>query len=131
VVVVFNLTAGGGVIKSLATAPTDGSTVLIPLVAADAGITAANPRFSYVVQVTDIPSGKFDAIATAASFNAFNSSISTGAFVILPPGTNASVPVSIDRTELRLTPLLGQMIVSLENLARGGSEALLLSLGED
>jgi len=132
VIVVFNLTASGGVIKTLATAPTDGSTVLIPLVAADAGITAANPRFSYVVQVTDIASNKFDAITTAASFNAFNSSISTGAFVTLPPGTNASVPVSIDRTEFRLTPALGQMIVSLENRAREeeGSQALLLSLND-
>ena len=132
VVVVFNLTAGGGVAKFLATAPTDGSTVLLPLVAADAGITAANPRFSYVVQVTDIPSGNFDAITTPASFNAFNSSISTGAFEILPPGTTASVPLVINRAEFRKTPALGQMVVSLENRARGegGSQALLLSLDD-
>src|SRR4029077_21089716 len=132
VVVVFNLTAGGGVAKFLATAPTDGSTVLLPLVAADAGITAANPRFSYVVQVTDIPSGNFDAITTPASFNAFNSSISTGALLTLPPGTSASVPLVIDRAEFRKTPALGQMVVSLENRARGegGSQALLLSLDD-
>jgi hypothetical protein len=105
--------------------------VLIPLVAADAGITATNPRFSYVVQVSDIPSGNFDVIATPASFNAFNSSISTGAFVTLAPGANASVPLVINRKEFRQTPALGQMVVSLENLARGGSEALLLSLGDD
>jgi minor extracellular serine protease Vpr len=130
-VVVFNLTAGGGVTEFLATAPTDGSTVLIPLVAADAGITATNPRFSYVVQVSDIPSGNFDVITTPASFNAFDSSISNGAFVTLPPGTSASVPLVINRKEFRQTPALGQMVVSLENLARGGSEALLLSLGDD
>jgi minor extracellular serine protease Vpr len=131
VVVVFNLTAGGGVAKFLATAPTDGSTVLLPLFAADIGITATNPRFSYVVQVSDIPSGNFDAITTPASFNAFNSSISTGAFETLPPGTNASVPLSINRAEFRLTPALGQMIVSLENRTREGNQALLVSLGED
>ncbi len=131
VVAVFNLAAGGAVLEFLATAPTDGSTVLIPLVAADAGITATNPRFSYVVQVSDIPSGNFDVITTPASFNAFNSSISTGAFVTLAPGANASVPLVINRKEFRQTPALGQMVVSLENLARGGSEALLLSLGDD
>jgi minor extracellular serine protease Vpr len=131
VVVVFNLTAGGGVAKFLATAPTDGSTVLLPLFAADIGITATNPRFSYVVQVSDIPSGNFDAITTPASFNAFSSSISTGAFVTLPPGSNASVPVSINRAEFRLTPALGQMVVSLENRAREGNQALLVSLGDD
>jgi minor extracellular serine protease Vpr len=131
-VAVFNLATGApGVIKFLAIAPTDGTTVLMPLLAADAGITATNPRFSYVVQVADIPSGNFDVITTPASFNAFSSSISTGAFVTLPPGTNASVPLSIDRTEFRLTPALGQMVVSLENRAREGGEALLLSLGDD
>ncbi len=54
-----------------------------------------------------------------------------GAFEILPPGTNASVPLSINRAEFRLTPALGQMIVSLENLARGGNQALLVPLGDD
>jgi minor extracellular serine protease Vpr len=131
VVAVFNLTAGGGVLEFLATAPTDGTTVLMPLVAADAGITATNPRFSYIAQTTDMLTGNVDAITTAARFNAFNSSISTGAFEILPPGTNASVPLSINQAEFRLTPALGQMIVSLENLARGGNQALLLSLGHD
>ncbi len=102
------------------------------MVAADAGITASNPRFSYVAQTTDLLTGNVDVITTPASFNAFNSSISTGAFEILPPGTNASVPLSINRAEFRLTPALGQMVVSLENRARGegGSQALLLSLDD-
>ncbi len=103
----------------------------MPLVAADAGITAANPRFSYVAQSFDLLTGNSDAITTTASFNAYNSSISTGALFTLPPGTSASVPLVINRAEFRKTPALGQMVVSLENLARGGSEALLLSLGED
>jgi minor extracellular serine protease Vpr len=130
-VAVFNLATGAGVLEFLATAPTDGTTVLMPLVAADAGITATNPRFSYTARTHDLLTGNVDAITTAASFNAFNSSISTGVFVTLPPGTNANVPLSIDRTEFRLTPALGEMIVSLENRARGGSQALLLSLGDD
>jgi subtilisin family serine protease len=131
VVAVFNLATPGGLLEFLAIAPTDGTTVLMPLVAADAGITAANPRFSYVAQSFDLLTGNGDAIATTASFNAYDSAISTGAFFTLPPATSASVPLSINRKEFRLTPALGQMVVSLENLARGGSEALLLSLGED
>ncbi len=131
-VAVFNLATGApGVINFLAIAPTDGTTVLLPVFAADAGITGANPRFSYVAQSFDLLTGNSDAITTAASFNAFNSSISTGAFVTLAPGANASVPLVINRKEFRQTPALGQMVVSLENLARGGSEALLLSLGDD
>jgi minor extracellular serine protease Vpr len=133
-VAVFNLATGApGVINFLAIAPTDGTTVLMPLFAADAGITGTNPRFSYVAQTFDLFTGHSDAITTAASFNAFNSAISTGAFVTLPPGTSTSVPLSINRTEFRLTPALGEMIVSLENRARGeegGSQALLLSLDD-
>ena len=132
-VAVFNLATptAPGVIKFLATAPTDGTTVLMTLVAADAGITATNPRFSYSAQTTDLLTGNVDVSTTTASFNAYDSSISTGAFVTLPPGTSASVPLVINRAEFRKTPALGQMVVSLENLARGGSEALLLFLGDD
>jgi len=130
-VAVFNLATGAGVLEFAATAPTDGTTVRMPLVAADAGITATNPRFSYVARTIDRLTGNVDTISTPASFNAYNSSISTGAFFTLPPGANASVPVSINRAEFRLTPALGQMIVSLENRAREGNQALLLSLGHD
>ncbi|TLY75239.1 MAG: peptidase S8 and S53 subtilisin kexin sedolisin [Gammaproteobacteria bacterium] len=131
-VAVFNLhnTTAPGVIKFLAVAPTDGTTVLMPFLAADADITATNPRFSYVAQTFDLLTGDSDATTTAAKFNAFNSAISTGVFVTLPPGTNASVPLSINRAEFRKTPALGQMVVSLDNLARGGSQALLVPLDD-
>jgi subtilisin family serine protease len=131
VVAVFNLATGSGALEFLATAPTDGTTVLMPLVAADIGITAANPRFSYIARTTDTLTVKTDATTRAASFNAFHNSISTGAFVTLAPGMKTSVPLTIDRTEFRKTPALGQMVVSLDNLAEENEEALLLRLGED
>jgi len=125
-VAVFDLTTGSGVLEFLATAPTDGNTVLMPLVAADVGITTSNPRFSYVAQTTDLLTGNVDTIATPARFNAFNNSISTGAFDLLPPGTSASESISIDRTEFALTPALGAMVVSLENMTKENKQALLL-----
>jgi subtilisin family serine protease len=128
VVAVFNLATGAGVLEFLATAPTDGNTVLMPLVAADVGITTSNPRFSYVAQTTDLLSGNIDTIATPARFNAFNNSISTGAFDLLPPGATASETVSIDPTEFALTPALGEMVVSLENMTKENRQALLLRL---
>src|SRR6266404_1659581 len=129
-VAVFNLATGEGVLEFAATATTDGSTVLIPLVAADAGITATNPRFSYTARTVDLRTVFFYSFTTPRNLHAFNSSLSTGAFATLPPGTSVRVPLVIDRTEFRKTPALGQMIVSLENRARGegGSQALLLSL---
>ncbi|HKD54956.1 MAG TPA: S8 family serine peptidase [Steroidobacteraceae bacterium] len=131
VVAVFNLATGGGVLEFFATAPTDGTTILMPVVAADAGITGANPRFSYVAQTTDLLTGNVDAITTPARFNAFSNAISTGAFVTLPPGTSASVPVVIDHREFRQTPALGQMVVSLDNATRDDDQALLLHVGKD
>jgi subtilisin family serine protease len=128
VVAVFNLATGSGVLEFLATAPTDGSTVLLPLVAADVGITSANPRFSYTVQTTDLTTGTVDKITAAASFNAFNNAICTGAFIALAPGASASVPMAIDRKEFALTPALGAMVVSLENVTKENEQALLLRL---
>jgi minor extracellular serine protease Vpr len=131
VVAVFNLATGSGVLEFLATAPTDGSTVLLPLVAADVGITSANPRFSYTAQTMDTTTGSVDVITAPASFNAFNSAISTGAFVALAPGGSASVPLAINRKEFALTPALGAMVVSLENMTKENEQALLLRLGDD
>jgi minor extracellular serine protease Vpr len=131
VVAVFDLNLGGAVLEFFAIAPTDGTTVLLPLVAADVGITSANPRFSYTAQTVDLFTGTVDAITTAASFNAFNSSISQGAFVGLAPGASASVPISLDRAEFAKTPALGAMVVALENVTRERGQALLLSLGGD
>jgi hypothetical protein len=106
----------------------------MPLVAADVGVTSSNARFSYVAQTTDLLSGNIDTIATPARFNAFNNSISTGAFDLLLPGASASGPISIDPTEFALTPALGEMVVSLEDSTKENRQALLLRLrggGED
>ena len=130
VTAVFNLATGAGSLEFLATAPTDGSTILMPIVAADAGITATNPRFSYVAQTLDQLTGNVDVIATPAKFNAFSSAISNGDFEVLPPGASVNVPLTIDRKEFRLTPALGQLVISLENVNRGGSQALLVPLDD-
>jgi minor extracellular serine protease Vpr len=131
VVAVFNLKTQAATLEFFATAPTDGSVVLLQVVAADVGVTSANPRFSYTAQTSDILTGNIDAITTPASFNAFNNAISTGAFVQLAPGAKASVPISLDATEFKKTPALGVMVVSLENKTgeEEQSQALLLPLG--
>jgi minor extracellular serine protease Vpr len=124
VVAAFDLNAGTGTLEFLATAPTDGSTILMPVVAADVGVTNATARFSYVAQTLDTLTGIGDAITTPAAFNAFNSAISNGDFATLAPGASASVPISLNRAEFRITPALGEMVVPLENSSR--REALLL-----
>ena len=132
-VIVVNLATGAAAGEPyLAYAPTNANTLLVPVVASDVGVTAANPRFSYVIQSFDIVGALgSDSIPTPASFNAFNNAISTAAFASLPPGGSVAVPITIDRAEFARTPALGVMVVSTENATQGQSQALLLRIGGD
>jgi minor extracellular serine protease Vpr len=120
-----------------ATAPTNESTILMPIVAKDAGVTSTNPRFAYGAQGSDGFTGDFDFIgenadgtvaANAGRFNAFSSAVSTGAFAVLPPGASASVPLTINAAEFAATPALGVMVVGIDNFS-GKAEANLLRFG--
>ena len=117
-----------------ATAPTNESTILMPIVAADAGVNASNPRFAYAAQGFDGFTGDFDFLgenadgtsaANAGRFNAFNNAVSTGAFAVVGPSSRASVPLTINPTEFAATPALGVMVVGMEN-SSGRAEANLL-----
>ena len=117
-----------------ATAPTNESTILMPIVAADAGVKASNPRFAYAAQGFDGFTGDFDFLAenadgtvaaNAGRFNAFNNAVSTGAFAVVGPRSRASVPLTINPTEFAATPALGVMVVGMEN-SSGRAEANLL-----
>ena len=101
-------------------APTDGNTMLVPVFASDLGVTAANPRFAYGVQSFS-GSGKTDATATMAKFNAFQSSVSTAGFAALLPKATATVPLTVDPVEFKLTPALGVMVVGLESASGRGA----------
>lgn len=124
---VFNLTTGDGVINFLADAPTDGSTVLLPLFASDLGLTPASPRFSYSVQVFNLLDGSSAAVPGVARFNAFTPSISNAMFVPVAPNASTTVPVSIDGAEWTQTPALGLMVVTQDNRA-GAPQARLLEV---
>src|SRR6266571_4199677 len=122
-----------------ATAPTNESTILMPIVAADAGVKASNPRFAYAAQGFDGFTGDLDflgenadgtAAADAGRFNAFNSAVSTGAFAVVGPRSRASVPLTINPTEFAATPALGVMVVGIENFS-GRAEASLRRFGRE
>lgn len=112
--------------QSLADAPTDGSTVLMPVRASHLGITPKTPRFSYAVQAFD-DNGAGEAVTGVASFNAFTPAVSNAMFVTVAPNTSADVPVTIDPVEITKTPALGFMVVIEDNVS-GGQQAELLKL---
>jgi len=109
-----------------ADAPTDGSIVLMPVLASQLGVSPTNPRFSYTVNAFD-STGAGESLTGVASFNAFSPSISNAMFVPVAPNTTAEVPVSIDPVEFLKTPALGFMVVTEDNVS-GPSEANLLKL---
>jgi hypothetical protein len=120
--VVDNLATNTAVIRFLATAPTNGSTLLLPLLASDVNVTAANPRFSYSSVGFNFTGETLleDDVPGLALFNAFTSAVSTGAFVGVNPHASVSVPLAIDPTEWAVTPSLGVMVVSIDNFSEGG-----------
>jgi hypothetical protein len=131
-VAVFDLTSGAGSIQFLADAPTDSSTLVLPVLVSQLCTTAAhclsaaNPRLSYHAVAFDLSNGSADAADGPAKFNAFTPSISTGMFDVLAPAATTTETVTLDKTEFALTPNLGVMIISHDN--RSKSEAQLLRL---
>jgi|KBSSwiStaDraftv2_1062776.scaffolds.fasta_scaffold42785_1 subtilisin family serine protease len=119
---------GGGILEYGAFAPFDGSSILLPVLASDMGITPANPRFSYTVTVFDlVQTGASDSFAKSAKYNAFASAISDGQFVGVPPNAAGSVPITVNPAELAITPALGLMVVTQDN-KNGKDEANLVKI---
>jgi subtilisin family serine protease len=121
-----NLKTGAEFAEFNADAPTDGSTVLLPVFASDLGISPTNPRFTYTMNAFD-DTGAGEALTGTASFNAFKPSVSNALFVPVGPNLTVDVPVSIDPVEFQKTPALGFMIVTEDNHS-GEDQANLLKI---
>ncbi len=129
VVGAINLSTGNGVINFLADAPLNTSTMLLPVYAADIGVTPGNPRFSYAAASFDNNTGVGDVLPGVAKFNAFSSTIGNGTYVSLGAGAGTTnVPVSYNSAEAAITPTLGSMVVSNNNSISHGGQAALIPL---
>jgi minor extracellular serine protease Vpr len=126
VAILKNLATGASLIESNVEAPTDGSTVLMVVLASDMGVTPANPRFTYSLIGFDRDGGS-ELVPGTAAFNAFSPAISNALFVPVGPNLVVDVPVSIDWTEFAQTPALGFMLVTEDNVS-GDDQANLLKI---
>lgn len=117
----------------LSTAPTDGSTAEIAVVATQlcrSGspcLNQSNARIAYQAIGFDVLNGGSKAVPGVAKFNVWSSSVSTGDFVSVAPGASATSTVTVNSTEAAKTPALGLMVVTLDNQS-GGDEAQLIPL---
>jgi subtilisin family serine protease len=123
---VIDFAAGTQKIRFLAVAPTDGSTLLLPVLASDLGLSASKPRFSYWGNSWNWD-GVFAPIPGLGHFNAYAPAVSNADFVTVAPGARATVPVNIDAAEQAITPALGVMVVNQENRS-GAAQAAVLPL---
>jgi minor extracellular serine protease Vpr len=144
-VAVFNLRTGAGSIVFLASAPTNSSTMLLPVrihsgsaaarqLCSGSGadcLSAENPRFSYRVSTVGLRlTTENDTVPGTAGYNAWTSSISQGAFVPLAPNQSVDVPIAVNMAEWALTPAKGVMVVSRDN-KNGQDEARTIEVKVD
>ena len=131
-----------------ATAPPNGSTILLPVLASELARDPAHSRLYYTVESFPYADGsgdpgnpvfQFDVMGTgqsgagaavAARFEAFNDPISQGDFVTLAPGASANIPLSVDSSRFRPTTRgqKGWMFVNLEG-PDGAGQANLIPVG--
>lgn len=118
---------GAGSLLFTVTQPTDNSTFQIPVPrsgSAGLGLTAANPRFKYVVLYygTD---GRGAQMPGIGSFNAFTPALSFGAAPTIGINGTGSASFSVNSTELANTPALGIMAAMPDNVSGAAQAALI------
>ena len=118
-------TTGGGSIVLSSNAATDNSVLLMGASRASLGLTAAQPRFKYVVIYygTD---GIGAVMPGVGFFNAFTPAITFAGGGSVAPNGAAGATVGING-EIANTPALGVMVVTQDNLA-GASQAKLVPI---
>jgi minor extracellular serine protease Vpr len=125
---VFRLNLATGALSALylATAPTDSSTLLLPIFASDLGLTPEAGTFTYSVQSFSLEGAGADAMPGTASFNPFDPALEEFPYAVVAPGASTSVDVSFDPQAFAKQKPLGIMVVSTDDAA--GAEVQLIEV---
>lgn len=108
----------------LAQAPTDSSTILLPVWASDVSVDGA---FDYTVQSFSITSDGEDAFSSTATYDPAAPAVSNGQAVTVPKRGSANVSVDVDADAYATQKPLGSMVIVYDNKS-GASEALLVPM---
>lgn len=106
-------------------APTDSSTVLIPIYASFMGLSAESSTFAYTVNSYSILNTGSDEFGTWATYDPWSPALSNGQFVSVPRNGSVNVPVQVDAAAFAAQQPLGVMAVAMDN-ASGSGEAVLV-----
>ncbi|WP_461471285.1 S8 family peptidase [Microbacterium sp. HJ5] len=109
-----------------AQAPTDSSTILLPVWASDLGLTSDAGSFSYSVDSYSITNtAGTDTIDGFAKYNPWSPALENGQFAEVPRNGTATVPVGVDAAAYADQKPLGVMAVVIDNKS-GTSETVLV-----
>ena len=100
----------------LADAPFNGSTVGLPVLASDLGLSSGTPTFDFSAATFDLFGVDSDA-TNEATFNAYKPSVSTGASAALAPGASAKLSLTFDPKAAASESTAGWMVVTLDDAA--------------
>ena len=110
----------------LADAPMNGTTIELPAIASELGITdkggPKKQQFTYTVNAFSIVPGTFVDTTGTAVFNPFQPAVSSGDFATIPAGTSTSIPLTINKQSQQKTPALGWLVASVDD-ASGPAQA--------
>ena len=101
-----------------ASAPANGSTVLLPVLASTLGLTPASPPIR--VRATGFSltgDGGWDPVGGTGRFQPFSPALSQGDHVSLAPGASASIPTKVDAAQLSRQTSTGWLVVSPDDAA--------------
>lgn len=112
----------------LAQAPTDSSTILLPVYASDLGLTATAGAFEYSVSSYSLTnSAGSDEIDGVAAYDTLSPAIENGQYETVPRNGSVTVPVAVDGDAYASQKPLGVMAVVIDNKA-GTSETVLVKI---
>ena len=116
----FTIDTSGNLVDAwAATAPANGSTVLLPVLASSLGATeATGPLTVTATGLTVFPGiDAVDDIDASAVFDPYAPALSEGDQVRLTPGQSASIPVQVDETQLAEQTAPGWLVVTQDDRA--------------
>ncbi len=127
----LDVSTGNIVDAFFADAPMNGSTIELPALASDIGLSqkSAKPTaFRYTVNAfSNVPGGIVDTMGSA-TFDPFHPAVSSGVLnpdgtpIAVPAGGSTSLPLMIDKSQQAKTPALGWLVASVDD-ANGAAQA--------
>jgi hypothetical protein len=107
-----------------ADAPMNGSTIELPTLASDLGLSqnangvgpVKKQGITYSVNAFSLIPGGFVKLTGSARINPYSPSVSSGDFATLKPGESTSFTLTVDTDQQKAQPALGWLVASVDNM---------------